>query len=136
MRDGRTASVSPMADIGKLNLIAVLGRDLGETVRAHQRNAAAGEVVLSVSGFEFDVVRNAGCRARAPDRRSYGLRWAPPHRGRPGDLRRSAGCRNDRDTGRPVSPRELAEAIALGVGHCSVVIVRRIDCSHMSVPRI
>ena len=91
MRDGRTVMVSPMADIGKLNLIAaMLGRDL-ETVRAHSTgfsaaHAAAGAVVLSAEGLRIGrKVRDARIEVR--ERQIVGLRacsapGAPRSRGR------------------------------------------------------
>jgi monosaccharide-transporting ATPase len=127
MRDGRTVMVSPMADIGKLNLIAaMLGRDL-ETVRAHSTgfsaaHAAAGEVVLSAEGLRIGrKVRDARIEVR--ERQIVGLAGLLGS-GRTEVARAIFGADPpDAGTieisGRPVSPQEPAEAIALGVGYCS-----------------
>jgi ribose transport system ATP-binding protein len=127
MRDGRTVMVSPMADIGKLNLIAaMLGRDL-ETVRAHSTgfsvaHAAAGEVVLSAEGLRIGrKVRDA--RVEVRERQIVGLTGLLGS-GRTEVARAIFGADPpDAGTieisGRPVSPQEPAEAIALGVGYCS-----------------
>jgi galactofuranose transport system ATP-binding protein len=127
MRDGRTVMVSPMADIGKLNLIAaMLGRDL-ETVRAHSTgfsaaHAAAGEVVLSAEGLRIGrKVRDA--RVEVRERQIVGLAGllgsgrTEVARGIFGADPPDAGTIEM--SGRPVSPQEPAEAIALGVGYCS-----------------
>ena len=127
MRDGRTVMVSPMADIGKLNLIAaMLGRDL-ETVRAHSTgfsaaHAAAGEVVLSAEGLRIGrKVRDA--RVEVRERQIVGLAGLLGS-GRTEVARAIFGA-DPPDTGtieingRPVLPQEPAEAIALGVGYCS-----------------
>jgi galactofuranose transport system ATP-binding protein len=127
MRDGRTVMVSPMADIGKLNLIAaMLGRDL-ETVRAHSTgfsaaHAAAGEVVLSAEGLRIGrKVRDARIEVR--ERQIVGLAGLLGS-GRTEVARAIFGADPpDAGTieisGRPVSPQEPAQAIALGVGYCS-----------------
>jgi galactofuranose transport system ATP-binding protein len=127
MRDGRTVMVGPMADIGKLNLIAaMLGRDL-ETVRAHSTgfsaaHAAAGEVVLSAEGLRIGrKVRDA--RVEVRERQIVGLTGLLGS-GRTEVARAIFGADPpDAGTieisGRPVSPQEPAEAIALGVGYCS-----------------
>jgi monosaccharide-transporting ATPase len=127
MRDGRTVMVSPMAEIGKLNLIAaMLGRDL-ETVRAHSTgfsaaHAAAGEVVLSAEGLRIGrKVRDA--RVEVRERQIVGLAGLLGS-GRTEVARAIFGADPpDAGTieisGRPVSPQEPAEAIALGVGYCS-----------------
>jgi ribose transport system ATP-binding protein len=127
MRDGRTVMVSPMADIGKLNLIAaMLGRDL-ETVRAHSTgfsaaHAAAGEVVLTAEGLRIGrKVRDA--RVEVRERQIVGLTGLLGS-GRTEVARAIFGADPpDAGTieisGRPVSPQEPAEAIALGVGYCS-----------------
>jgi monosaccharide-transporting ATPase len=127
MRDGRTVMVSPMAEIGKLNLIAaMLGRDL-ETVRAHSTgfsaaHAAAGEVVLSAEGVRIGrKVRDA--RVEVRERQIVGLAGLLGS-GRTEVARAIFGADPpDAGTieisGRPVSPQEPAEAIALGVGYCS-----------------
>jgi galactofuranose transport system ATP-binding protein len=127
MRDGRTVMVSPMADIGKLNLIAaMLGRDL-ETVRAHSTgfsaaHAAAGEVVLSAEGLRIGrKVRDARIEVR--ERQIVGLAGLLGS-GRTEVARAIFGADPpDAGTieisGRSVSPQEPAEAIALGVGYCS-----------------
>jgi ribose transport system ATP-binding protein len=127
MRDGRTVMVSPMAEIGKLNLIAaMLGRDL-ETVRAHSTgfsaaHAAAGEVVLSAEGLRIGrKVRDA--RVEVRERQIVGLAGLLGS-GRTEVARAIFGA-DPPDAGtieisdRPVSPQEPAEAIALGVGYCS-----------------
>jgi ribose transport system ATP-binding protein len=127
MRDGRTVMASPMADIGKLNLIAaMLGRDL-ETVRAHSTgfsaaHAAAGKVVLSAEGLRIGrKVRDA--RVEVRERQIVGLTGLLGC-GRTEVARAIFGADPpDAGTieisGRPVSPQEPAEAIALGVGYCS-----------------
>ena len=127
MRDGRTVMVSPMADIGKLNLIAaMLGRDL-ETVRAHSTGfsaaqAAAGEVVLSAEGLRIGrKVRDA--RVEVRERQIVGLTGLLGS-GRTEVARAIFGADPpDAGTieisGRPVLPQEPAEAIALGVAYCS-----------------
>jgi monosaccharide-transporting ATPase len=127
MRDGRTVMVSPMADIGKLNLIAaMLGRDL-ETVRAHSTGfsaarAAAGDVVLSAEGLRIGrKVRDA--RVEVRERQIVGLAGllgsgrTEVARGIFGADPPDAGTIEM--SGRPVLPQEPAEAIALGVGYCS-----------------
>jgi galactofuranose transport system ATP-binding protein len=127
MRDGRTVMVSPMADIGKLNLIAaMLGRDL-ETVRAHSTGfsaaqATAGEVVLSAEGLRIGrKVRDA--RVEVRERQIVGLTGLLGS-GRTEVARAIFGADPpDAGTieisGRPVLPQEPAEAIALGVAYCS-----------------
>jgi len=127
MRDGRTVMVSPMADIGKLNLIAaMLGRDL-ETVRAHSTGfsaaqATAGEVVLSAKGLRIGrKVRDA--RVEVRERQIVGLTGLLGS-GRTEVARAIFGADPpDAGTieisGRPVLPQEPAEAIALGVAYCS-----------------
>jgi galactofuranose transport system ATP-binding protein len=127
MRDGRTIMVSRMADIGKLNLIAaMLGRDL-ETVRAHSTGfsaarAAAGKVVLSAKGLRIGrKVRDA--RVEVRERQIVGLAGLLGS-GRTEVARAIFGADPpDAGTiemsGRPVSPQEPADAIALGVGYCS-----------------
>jgi ribose transport system ATP-binding protein len=127
MRDGRTVMASRMADIGKLNLIAaMLGRDL-ETVRAHSTgfsaaHAAAGGVVLSAEGLRIGrKVRDA--RVEVRERQIVGLTGLLGS-GRTEVARAIFGA-DPADAGaiemrgRPVSPQEPAEAIALGVGYCS-----------------
>jgi ribose transport system ATP-binding protein len=127
MRDGRTVMASRLADIGKLNLIAaMLGRDL-ETVRAHSTgfsaaHAAAGGVVLSAEGLRIGrKVRDA--RVEVRERQIVGLTGLLGS-GRTEVARAIFGA-DPADAGaiemrgRPVSPQEPAEAIALGVGYCS-----------------
>jgi ribose transport system ATP-binding protein len=127
MRDARTVMASRMADIGKLNLIAaMLGRDL-ETVRAHSTgfsaaHAAAGGVVLSAEGLRIGrKVRDA--RVEVRERQIVGLTGLLGS-GRTEVARAIFGA-DPADAGaiemrgRPVSPQEPAEAIALGVGYCS-----------------
>jgi ribose transport system ATP-binding protein len=127
MRDGRTVMVSRMGDIDKLDLIAaMLGRDL-ETVRAHSTgfsaaHAAAGDVVLSAEGLRIGrKVRDAHVEVR--ERQIVGLAGLLGS-GRTEVARAIFGADPpDAGTiemsGRPVSPQEPAEAIALGVGYCS-----------------
>jgi galactofuranose transport system ATP-binding protein len=127
MRDGRTIMVSRMGDIGKLSLIAaMLGRDL-ETVRAHSTGfsaarAAAGKVVLSAKGLRIGrKVRDA--RVEVRERQIVGLAGLLGS-GRTEVARAIFGADPpDAGTiemsGRPVSPQEPADAIALGVGYCS-----------------
>ena len=116
-----------MADIDKLHLIAaMLGRDL-ETVRAHSTgfsaaHAAAGDVVLSAEGLRIGrKVRDA--RVEVRERQIVGLAGLLGS-GRTEVARAIFGADPpDAGTiemsGRPVSPQEPAEAIALGVGYCS-----------------
>ena len=127
MRDGRTVMAGRMGDIDKLHLIAaMLGRDL-ETVRAHSTgfsaaHAAAGEVVLSAEGLQIGrKVRDA--RVEVRERQIVGLAGLLGS-GRTEVARAIFGADPaDAGTielgGRAVSPREPAEAIALGVGYCS-----------------
>src|SRR5277367_6450737 len=127
MRDGRTVMASRMAEIDKLHLIAaMLGRDL-ETVRAHSTGfsaarAAAGDVVLSAEGLQIGrKVRDA--RVEVRERQIVGLAGLLGS-GRTEVARAIFGADPaDAGTielgGRAVSPREPAEAIALGVGYCS-----------------
>ena len=127
MRDGRTVMASRMADIDKLHLIAaMLGRDL-ETVRAHSTgfsaaHAAAGDVVLSAEGLQIGrKVRDV--RVEVRERQIVGLAGLLGS-GRTEVARAIFGADPpDAGTielsGRAVSPREPAEAIALGVGYCS-----------------
>jgi len=116
-----------MGDVDKLHLIAaMLGRDL-ETVRAHSTgfsaaHAAAGEVVLSAEGLQIGrKVRDA--RVEVRERQIVGLAGLLGS-GRTEVARAIFGADPaDAGTielgGRAVSPREPAEAIALGVGYCS-----------------
>ena len=127
MRDGRTVMTSLMAEVDKLHLIAaMLGRDL-ETVRAHATgfsatSAKAGEEVLSAEGLRIGrKVRDARVEVRTGQivglagllgsgrtevaRAVFGA--DPPESG------------TIRLTGKEVTPREPADAIALGVGYCS-----------------
>ena len=127
MRDGRTVMVGRMADISKLNLIAaMLGRDL-ETVRAHstgfsEAHAAVGDVVLSAEGLKVGhKVRDA--RVEVRERQIVGLAGLLGS-GRTEVARAIFGADPpDAGTiemsGRPVSPQEPVEAIALGIGYCS-----------------
>jgi monosaccharide-transporting ATPase len=127
MRDGRTVMTSRMGDIDKLHLIsAMLGRDL-ETVRAHSTgfsaaHVAAGDVVLSAEGLRIGrKVRDA--RVEVRERQIVGLAGLLGS-GRTEVARAIFGADPpDAGTieisGRPVSPQEPAEAIALGVGYCS-----------------
>jgi len=127
MRDGRTVMTSCMADVDKLHLIAaMLGRDL-ETVRAHATGfsaaaAEAGDVVLSAEGLYIGrKVRGAGVEVR--ERQIVGLAGLLGS-GRTEVARAIFGADPPeagtiRLGGRDVSPREPAEAIALGVGYCS-----------------
>jgi ribose transport system ATP-binding protein len=127
MRDGRTVLTSRMADIGKLNLIAaMLGRDL-ETVRAHSTGfsaarAAAGDVVLQAEGLRIGrKVRDARVEVREGE--IVGLAGLLGS-GRTEVARAVFGADPpDAGTiqlsGRTVSPKEPAEAIALRVGYCS-----------------
>jgi ribose transport system ATP-binding protein len=127
MRDGRTVMTSRMGDVDKLHLIsAMLGRDL-ETVRAHATGFSAtsgktGEEVLSADGLQIGhKVRSARVEVRA--RQIVGLAGLLGS-GRTEVARAIFGADPPkagtiRVTGREVSPREPAEAIALGVGYCS-----------------
>jgi galactofuranose transport system ATP-binding protein len=127
MRDGRTVSTSRMADVDKLNLVAaMLGRD-PEAVRAHSTRfsaarAAAGGVVLQAQGLAIGRrVRDA--RVEVRERQIVGLAGLLGS-GRTEVARAVFGADPpDAGTielgGRAVSPRDPAEAIALGVGYCS-----------------
>jgi galactofuranose transport system ATP-binding protein len=127
MRDGRTVMTSRMADVDKLHLIAaMLGRDL-ETVRAHSTGfsatkTSAGGIVLAAEGLKIGrKVRDA--RVEVREREIVGLAGLLGS-GRTEVARAVFGADPpDAGTirlgGRDVSPREPAEAIALGVGYCS-----------------
>ena len=127
MRDGRTVMTSRMADLDKLHLVAaMLGRDL-ETVRAHSTGfsatkAEAGAVVLAAEGLRIGrKVRDASIEVR--EREIVGLAGLLGS-GRTEVARAIFGADPPdagtiRMAGRSVSPREPAEAIALGVGYCS-----------------
>jgi len=127
MRDGRTVMTSRMADVDKLHLIAaMLGRDL-ETVRAHSTGFSAtaaepGKAVVEAEGLRIGrKVRNA--RVEVRERQIVGLAGLLGS-GRTEVARAIFGADPPeagtiRLGGREVSPREPAEAIALGVGYCS-----------------
>jgi len=127
MRDGRTVMTSRMADVDKLHLIAaMLGRDL-ETVRAHSTGFSAtkveaGGIVLAAEGLKIGrKVRDARVEVRA--RQIVGLAGLLGS-GRTEVARAIFGADPPdagtiRMNGRAISPREPAEAIALGVGYCS-----------------
>jgi galactofuranose transport system ATP-binding protein len=127
MRDGRTIMTRPMAEVEKLHLVsAMLGREV-EAVRSRETGfstaaARPGDVVLSAEGLQIGrKVRDA--RVEVRERQIVGLAGLlgsgrtevaraifgadPPDAGR------------IEMSGRAVSPREPAEAIALGVGYCS-----------------
>jgi galactofuranose transport system ATP-binding protein len=127
MRDGRTVSTHRMAEMDKLHLVsAMLGRDL-ETVRARSTgftaaHAAAGNVVMSAEGLRIGrKVRDA--RVEVRERQIVGLAGLLGS-GRTEVARAIFGA-DPPDAGsieiggRAVSPKEPAEAIALGVGYCS-----------------
>jgi len=127
MRDGRTVMTSLMAEVDKLHLIAaMLGRDL-ETVRAHATgfsatSAKAGEEVLSAEGLRIGrKVRDARVEVRTGQ--IVGLAGLLGS-GRTEVARAVFGADPPdagtiRLTGKEVTPREPADAIALGVGYCS-----------------
>ncbi len=127
MRDGRTVSTNRMADMDKLHLIsAMLGRDL-ETVRARSTGftapkSAPGNVILAAEGLRIGrKVRDA--RVEVREHQIVGLAGLLGS-GRTEVARAIFGADPpDAGTielgGRAVSPREPAEAIALGVGYCS-----------------
>ena len=128
MRDGRTVMTSRMADVDKLHLIAaMLGRDL-ETVRAHStgfsadRRAKRAKSCSRPKGFRIGrKVRDA--RVEVRERQIVGLAGLLGS-GRTEVARAIFGADPPdagtiRMAGRSVSPREPAEAIALGVGYCS-----------------
>jgi ribose transport system ATP-binding protein len=127
MRDGRTVMTSRIADIDKLNLVAaMLGRNI-DTVRAHSTgfsaaHAGVGDVVLSAEGLRIGrKVRDA--RVEVRERQIVGLAGLLGS-GRTEVARAIFGADPpDAGTihisGQAVSPREPAEAIALGVGYCS-----------------
>jgi galactofuranose transport system ATP-binding protein len=127
MRDGRTIMTRPMAEVEKLHLVsAMLGREV-EAVRSRETGFSTaagrpGDVVLSAEGLQIGrKVRDA--RVEVRERQIVGLAGLlgsgrtevaraifgadPPDAGR------------IEMSGRAVSPREPAEAIALGVGYCS-----------------
>jgi ribose transport system ATP-binding protein len=127
MRDGRTVMTTRMADVDKLHLIAaMLGRDL-ETVRTHATGFAAasgktGDEVLSAEGLRIGrKVRDARVEVRAGQ--IVGLTGLLGS-GRT-ELARAVFGADPPDagtirlTGKEVTPREPADAIALGVGYCS-----------------
>jgi galactofuranose transport system ATP-binding protein len=127
MRDGRTVMTSRMAEVDKLHLIAaMLGRDL-ETVRAHSTGFSAtkaepGEVVLAADGLEIGR-KVRGARVEVRGRQIAGLAGLLGS-GRTEVARAIFGADPPdagtiRMNGRDVSPREPADAIALGVGYCS-----------------
>jgi galactofuranose transport system ATP-binding protein len=127
MRDGRTVTTSLMAEVDKLHLIAaMLGRDL-ETVRTHATgfsaaSGKAGDEVLSAEGLRIGrKVRDARVEVRAGQ--IVGLTGLLGS-GRTEVARAVFGADPPdagtiRLTGKEVTPREPAEAIALGVGYCS-----------------
>ena len=127
MRDGRTVMTSLMAEVDKLHLIAaMLGRDL-ETVRAHATgfsatSAKAGEEVLSAEGLRIGrKVRDARVEVRTGQ--IVGLAGLLGS-GRTEVARAVFGADPPdagtiRLTGKEVTPREPADAIALGIGYCS-----------------
>jgi ribose transport system ATP-binding protein len=127
MRDGRTVMTSRMADVDKLHLIAaMLGRDL-ETVRErstgfHGAAGAAGGEVLAAEGLVVGrKVRDARVEVRAGQ--IVGLAGLLGS-GRTEVARAIFGADPPdagaiRLMGKTVSPREPAEAIALGVGFCT-----------------
>ncbi len=127
MRDGRTVMTSRMGDVDKLHLIAaMLGRDL-ETVRAHSTGFSAtaaepGKAMVEAEGLRIGrKVRNA--RVEVRERQIVGLAGLLGS-GRTEVARAIFGADPPeagtiRLGGRDVSPREPAEAIALGVGYCS-----------------
>ncbi|HKI15447.1 MAG TPA: sugar ABC transporter ATP-binding protein [Roseiarcus sp.] len=127
MRDGRTVMTSRMGDVDKLHLIAaMLGRDL-ETVRAHSTGFSAtaaepGKAMVEAEGLRIGrKVRNA--RVEVRERQIVGLAGLLGS-GRTEVARAIFGADPPeagtiRLGGREVSPREPAEAIALGVGYCS-----------------
>jgi galactofuranose transport system ATP-binding protein len=127
MRDGRTVMTSRMAEVDKLHLIAaMLGREL-ETVRAHSTGFSAtkaepGEVVLAADGLEIGR-KVRGARVEVRGRQIAGLAGLLGS-GRTEVARAIFGADPPdagtiRMNGRDVSPREPADAIALGVGYCS-----------------
>jgi galactofuranose transport system ATP-binding protein len=127
MRDGRTVTTSRMADVDKLHLIAaMLGRDL-ETVRTHATGFSAtsgkiGDEVLSAVGLRIGrKVRDARVEVRAGQ--IVGLTGLLGS-GRTEVARAVFGADPPdagtiRLMGRNITPREPADAIALGVGYCS-----------------
>jgi galactofuranose transport system ATP-binding protein len=127
MRDGRTVMTTRMADVDKLHLIAaMLGRDL-ETVRTHATgfstaSGKTGDEVLSAEGLRIGrKVRDARLEVRAGQ--IVGLAGLLGS-GRTEVARAVFGADPPdagtiRLTGKEVTPREPADAIALGVGYCS-----------------
>jgi ribose transport system ATP-binding protein len=127
MRDGRTVMTSRMADVDKLHLIAaMLGRDL-EAVRERATgflgaSTAAGGEVLAAEGLAVGrKVRDARVEVRAGQ--IVGLAGLLGS-GRTEVARAIFGADPPdagaiRLMGQATSPREPAEAIALGVGFCS-----------------
>ena len=127
MRDGRTVATRPMAEVDKLHLIAaMLGRDV-ETVRGHATgfSAAAGHVgdeVLSAEGLRIgrrvrdsrldvragQIVGLAGLLGSGRTETARAIFGADPP---------DAG--SIRLMGKAITPREPADAIAMGVGYCS-----------------
>ena len=127
MRDGRTVSTSPMAEVDKLDLVAaMLGRDL-ETVRGRATGfsaarAKAGHEVLAAEGLRIGQrVRDARVEVRAGE--IVGLAGLLGS-GRTETARAVFGADPPdagtiRILGKTVAPKEPKEAIALGVGYCS-----------------
>jgi ribose transport system ATP-binding protein len=127
MRDGRTVMTSRMAEVDKLRLIAaMLGRDI-EAVRERATgflgaSAAAGGEVLAAEGLAVGrKVRDARLEVRAGQ--IVGLAGLLGS-GRTEVARAIFGADPPdagaiRLMGQATSPREPAEAIALGVGFCS-----------------
>ncbi len=127
MRDGRTVMTSRMADVDKLHLIAaMLGRDL-EAVRQRSTgfrgtSGTAGREVLAAEGLVIGrKVRNARLEVRAGQ--IVGLAGLLGS-GRTEVARAIFGADPPdagaiRLMGEAASPREPAEAIALGIGFCT-----------------
>jgi galactofuranose transport system ATP-binding protein len=128
MRDGRTVMTRPMREVDKLHLVsAMLGRDL-EDVRAHAtgfrqaHQSGGGEEVLFVDGLSVGHrVRSAHVEVKAGQIAGLtGLLGS----GRTEVARAVFGADPPasgqiRVLGKPASPRDPAEAIALGIGFCT-----------------
>ena len=128
MRDGRTVAERPMAEIGKLELVAsMLGKELGEVRRSGQTGFAAGarhgdRVLLEARGLQRGrALRGASVDVRAGE--IVGLAGLLGS-GRT-EVARAVFAADSVDHGeiryedRPARFRSPADAIRAGIGFCS-----------------